>query len=134
MGGHTWTSLSENLSDAYQHFLAVASKLDVSQRTQSGVCGEWSPKDVVAHLVGWDTEALRGFTLFADDQADTFVPIDVHKIDEFNAQSVTTRQDCSWDDVISEMKTTFQALQAKIEIVQAKELNADGGFGNWLIG
>lgn len=132
--GNTWTLLSVNLSDAYHRFLETASKLDVSQRTKSGVCGEWSPKDIVAHLVGWDAEALRGFTLFADDQADSFVPIDVHKIDEFNAKSVAARQDLSWDDVIGEMKSTFQALQDKIEIVRKKELNADGGFGQWLIG
>lgn len=43
-----------NLTRAQSDFVQIANQLDPQKRNQPGVCGEWSPKDVVAHLVGWD--------------------------------------------------------------------------------
>jgi hypothetical protein len=132
--GDTWKALGDELLAAHTRFIEVAVKLDVRLRSELGVCGAWSPKEVVAHLVGWDAEAVRGFGMLVSDQMDVFVPVDNDAIDVFNAQSVEARRDLSWDAVMGELKTTQQDLQQLIRVVDGKGFNSAGGFGNWLIG
>lgn len=127
----SWTELAENLAQAYTTFIEVASQLDADLPNEAGVCGEWSPREVVAHLVGWDAEAVRAFRLFANGDGDKFVP---PQVDEFNAQSVRSRQDLTWDETLSELQTTQQDLQEMIQVVAAQNLNSAGGFGEWLVG
>jgi hypothetical protein len=129
--GKNWSELAENLGDAYTAFVKVASELDAALHNKAGVCGEWSPREVVTHLVGWDAKAVEGLEQFANGHGEYFVFPD---IDEFNAQSVDTRQHLSWETALTELETAQQELQAMITLVQHKGLNAESGFGQWLIG
>lgn len=126
-----WSELAENLANAYTSFVAVTAQLDETLHNKAGVCGEWSPREVIAHLVGWDAKAVEGFNLFIQGEGERFVFPD---IDEFNAQSVRSRQHLTWHAALSELQTAQQELQDMIKIVQAKGLPAESGFGRWLIG
>lgn len=130
----TWTALAENLLAAHHYFLEVAAKLDDSLRDKSGVCGAWSPREVVAHLVGWDAEAVRGFGLAASGQVETFVSVANDAIHDFNAESVASRRELSWEEVIEALKSAQQDLQGLIKDVDAQGYDAAGGFGMWLVG
>ena len=61
-----WIELADELEVAQQHFMEIAAQLALVVREKRGVCGEWSPKDVMAHLVGWDREAVYFLGLFAN--------------------------------------------------------------------
>ena len=129
---NTWPELSENLAQAHQAFIDLAHQLDVTLRTQAGVCGAWSPQDIVAHLAGWDAEAVRGFRLFAAGKGAAYdIGFDV---DTFNARSVGTRQHLPWKAVIDELRASQRELQDLIAVVHSEGLNPDGGFGRWLVG
>lgn len=127
----SWTELAENLDQAYTAFIEVASQLDADLHNEAGVCGEWSPREVAAHLVGWDAEAVRAFRLFANGDGDKFIP---PQVDEFNAQSVSSRQALTWNETLNELQTTQHDLQEMIQVVAAQGLNPAGGFGGWLVG
>ena len=78
---NTLTERLANLTRAQSDFVQTGNQLDPQKRDQPGVCGEWSPKDMVAHLVGWDKSLLEFIT-----DIDNFSP--PHDIDQFNQHSV----------------------------------------------
>lgn len=98
------------LTAAQELFVATADRLDPVLSLRPGVCGEWSPKDVVAHLVGWDESLL---TFIVD--IDNFEP--PTDVDKFNEMSVYSRQSLSWEEALTEMDTIFQQLRQALPTV-----------------
>lgn len=114
------------LTQTQTKFVDVANQLSQAQQTKVGVCGSWSPKDVVAHLVGWDASLKQ---LIVD--IENFVPpYDVH---QFNEQSVAVRQALSWQDVLTELQTNFAELQTAVPTV-TQEMKIYGRVKDWLSG
>jgi len=99
------------LSGAYTKFCQAANQLTPQQHNQPGVCGDWSPKEVVAHLVGWD-ELFHDF-IVDPDEFDP--PIDVN---QFNTHSVATLQELPWAGVMRELEVSFRGLEQALSTVQ----------------
>ncbi|MDH3675537.1 MAG: ClbS/DfsB family four-helix bundle protein [Anaerolineae bacterium] len=118
--------LFANLTSAYTNFVQVANQLDPNKRYQVGVCGDWSPKDVVSHLVGWD-QSLRELIVVPDG----FDP--PYEVDKFNAQSVAARKHLDWEEVMEEMETNFQDLRLVLASVEP-EMKIYQHIINWLPG
>ena len=114
------------LTEAHAEFIEIANQLDPEKRFQPGVCGEWSPKDVVAHLVGWDA-LLLAFII----DADNFTPPD--DIDQFNQQSVANCTHLGWPEVLQEMADTFYHLQRAMGTVTPERSTHDRVL-SWLAG
>ena len=108
------TGLYTELSLAYSDFSRLIHQLEPDKRLQSGVSGHWSPKDVISHLIGWDT-ALQEF--IADP--DGFNPDPLYDIHTFNATSVSARQHKSWEETIDELQNSYISLQKSITTVTA---------------
>ncbi|VAW31927.1 hypothetical protein MNBD_CHLOROFLEXI01-3654 [hydrothermal vent metagenome] len=102
--------LKIDLKFAHANFVQVANQLDPNKRCQAGVCGEWSPKDVVSHLVGWD----KSLKAFIEDVENFDPPYDA---DDFNRLSVKSRKHLSWNAVMNELKTNFLDLEQAITTV-----------------
>ena len=47
------------LESSREGFLEAIEGLSEDQLTHSGVCGEWSIKDVLAHLLMWEAETIK---------------------------------------------------------------------------
>lgn len=127
-----WIELAGELEAAQRHFMKIAAQLTPDIREKKGVCGEWSAKDVMAHLVGWDTEAVYFLGLFANGSGDTYDSS--FDVDAFNARSVKTREHLSWDELIHELTSVQAELQQIIKVLQTKNLDSSGGYGNSLTG
>ncbi len=127
----SWNQLAQNLQNAHHHFMMVAGQLNESLHDKAGICGTWSPRDVITHLIGWDVKARTGLALFANGEGEQFIFPD---IDEFNAQSINIYQHLSWEEALTMLKQEHIALQTKIQLVEANGLDAESGFGKWLIG
>src|SRR5712692_8930968 len=95
-----WIGLQERLASASTTFLDMCLQLDPRYAEQKDVLGQWSLKDIVAHLIGWDREAARRFRLFMAGPTEDLT----YNVDEFNSQSVAARQHLSWDQVIEELR------------------------------
>ena len=118
--------LFTKLTSAHTNFIQVANQLDLNKRYQAGVCGEWSPKDVVSHLVGWD-QSLKELIVAPDD----FDP--PYAVDNFNARSVALRKHLDWGEVIYEMEANFQDLRQALATVKP-EMQIYRRVINWLPG
>ena len=83
----------------YQSFIDVCHKIKTKERLKGGVCGIWSPKQVVDHFSGWAKEALY---CFENIKAGKAVNLEFED-DTFNKQSVDERSNLDWDGSLSEM-------------------------------
>ena len=126
----TWETLKDNLFRAYNHFNHKLMQLQQSQREQAGVCGHWSPKEVVAHLAGWDREAARRFHQFMKGPTEDIK----YDLDTFNSESVAERQYMNWEQTLKELDEAHHTLRHAIELVEPKHIKMESRFFGWLEG
>ncbi len=99
---------------ASTQFSRMMHQLAPQHRQQSGVSGWWSPKDVIAHLMGWDA-ALHAFITHPEG----FDPEPLYDIQAFNAASVAARHDQSWEATIDEWHHCSSDLHTALTTVTA---------------
>lgn len=97
--------LQTALTVAFSNYLHTILALAPEKQVQPGVSGDWSAKDVVAHLIGWDA-ALHEF--IADPE--NFNPEPLYDVHTFNATSVTKRQAQTWQETVDELQNNFARL------------------------
>ena len=121
-------ALQTEFATAYSNFLQVAKQLKPDKREHSGVCGHWSPKDVVSHLIGWD-KALHNFIIAPE----SFDPKPLYNVDTFNAASVSERRHQPWEETVAELESSYRELEKAISTVTA-EMKVYHRVNTWLKG
>lgn len=124
----TWKNLVDKLNKLQQKFIKVAQQIDEPKRNRPGVCGSWSPKEVIAHISGWDKEVIRQFSLF---QAGLDKAIE-HDIDEFNKKSVKERQHLSWGEVLTELQQAHEQFYQRAMSISSLELSKNKEYKDWV--
>lgn len=122
----TINKLLAELKSAHTLFIKTAKQLDPAKHNRAGVCGEWSPKDVAAHLTGWD----QLLTTFINDPVNFSPPQDV---DQFNTLSVQKRRSHDWDEIIAECQTNFSQLEESLATVTV-HMKIFARVSSWLPG
>jgi len=51
--------LIQSLKESHRSMLDFVESLSADQRLQPGTCGVWSVKDVLAHLLLWESETIK---------------------------------------------------------------------------
>ncbi len=123
-----WTILQENLAAAFAGFLEVCDQLDSRLYENTTIDGQWSAKDVVAHLTGWDHEATERFWRFLAGPTEDIT----YNADEFNSRSVAARQHFSYGQALKELKTVHRGLEEAIAAVQPEDLENESRFVEWM--
>jgi hypothetical protein len=93
-----WTALKESyvgLSDA--------------QLTEPGAMGEWSVKDILAHVTTWEEEALSYLPLIITGGRPPRY-IQYGGIDAFNAQKAEQKRDMALSEVLRQLEETHRRL------------------------
>jgi len=119
------------LQEEYRKWEALLDQIGSARMDQPGVNGDWSMKDVVAHLTGWNRwlvirlqAALRGESAPLPPWP-TYLQTD----DEINAWIYDSNHGRSVDEVLQESQQVFQQLlsvlqdlpaDARIEMVSAR--------------
>lgn len=124
----SWEKLIEELSNLQHQFIEVAQQIDDTKRNQPGVCGSWSPKQVIAHISGWDKEVIRQFSLFQEGLEKAIE----HDIDEFNEKSVTERQHLSWEEIVAELKQAHEQFYQRTKSISSQELFENEEYKDWV--
>ena len=95
-------------------FQASYAGLSDSQLTEPGVAGEWSVKDIIAHVSWWEEEALRHLpSIIAGERPPRYSTI-YGGIDAFNAMMAEQKRDLSLSDVLRQQDDTHRRLVESI--------------------
>jgi uncharacterized damage-inducible protein DinB len=123
-----WTALQARLAAAFASFLETCARLDPGLYETVAIDGQWSLRDVVAHLTGWDHEATERFWRFLAGPTDDIS----YDNDEFNARSVAARQHFTYQQAVKELRSVHRGLEEAIAAVQSEDLAAESRFAEWL--
>jgi hypothetical protein len=100
-----WTALKESYAG-----------LSDSQMTEPGVTGDWSVKEILAHVSVWEEEALKHLPLILQGGRPPRYSVTYGGIDAFNAQMMEQKRGLSLSDVLSQVDKTHRRL---IDYIQA---------------
>lgn len=103
-------SIAEIVSELkYGRSILLESLEGLSKRemTEIPIYGDWTIKDVLAHIVGWDQRVLHTLPMILQDRASEVPGVEV---EEYNQQSVAAWRDKSLAEVLAEIHTTHQQI------------------------
>ena len=90
--------------------------------TISGLAGEWSVKDVLAHVTTWEDEALKHLpTVAGGGRPPRYAS--TGGIDAFNARTFEAKRRKSLSEVLDELDKTHSRLLGYIAAIPAHQLS-----------
>jgi hypothetical protein len=106
-----------------------------ARMTEPGVAGEWSIKDIVAHLTGWRRRTVASFqaALHHESSFSPPWPPNLEEADEINAWIYAANKDRPLTDVLEESRAVFEQLVATLSAFPEAELLEPNRF-DWLEG
>ena len=125
---NNWQAAQARHEQNYLDFVSVCETLTPLLHERPGACGTWSPRQVIAHLAGWYSEATRRYAEMLERPQESRP----YNIDAFNAQSVAARASLTWDDTLRDLRHRHDALMASAAGLTVQELSATNGFAEWL--
>ena len=105
------------LQEEYQQWQAFLDQIGPARMDQPGVTGDWSIKDIVAHLVGWQPRLIARLQAAQRGEPEPPPPWPAHlqTDDEVNAWLYEAYHGRSVREVLDESQQVFQQLVAAIE-------------------
>lgn len=122
--------LLAELAQAHNAFLMAAFALPPHLRAESGACGAWSPQQIAAHAAAWNDEAVARFNAFHEESA----PSKQYDDDAFNASAVAARADLDWDQQITQLNQSYEALLTAASALSRGDFARDERYEEWLRG
>ena len=105
------------LQEKYQKWEALLDQVGLTRMDQPGVNGDWSMKDIVAHLTGWQPRLIAHIQAAQRGEPEPPPPWPAHlqTEDEINAWIYESNRGRSVREVLEESHHVFQQLLAVIE-------------------
>ncbi len=102
--------LAGQMADARERLTASYEGLSPDDMQRPGVCGDWSARDVLAHLAAWDRETTRTYRTMVAGERPHFLDLSDEEIQEFNAQNHAATKDLSLDEVLAELAASREEM------------------------
>ena len=105
------------LQEKYQEWEGFLDQIGPTRMEQAGVNGDWSMKDIVAHLTGWNRWLVARFQAAGRNEPEPPPPWPAHleTEDEINAWIYESNRGRSVREVLEETHQVHQQLLAVIE-------------------
>lgn len=123
-------ALIEQIQVAYSAAETLLARVPPGDVNTAGVCGDWSVKDVVAHLTTWEERTLRWLR-----EAEQGIPLKVpepgfgwHEFDALNAVGYERNQHRDYADVQRDFHQTQRRMLTAVETLTDAELRGEGRF------
>jgi hypothetical protein len=118
------SQLLERIQSAWQAWSDLLGKIDPTRMTQPGVAGDWSIKDVIAHIT-WHEGEMVGLI-----EAHALVGSELWNLptDERNAAIYELVRDQPLDQVLAESAQVHQQLVETLPSLSDQDLTDPGGF------
>ena len=120
--------LLDRVDTAWTAFQASYAGLPSSRLTEPGVAGDWSVKDIIAHVTWWEEEALRHLPVIMAGDRPPRYSVTYGGIDAFNAMMAERKRDVPLSDVLTEQNDTHQRLIDFIQSVPEDQLTRETRF------
>ena len=120
--------LLKRLEARWQDLLASYAGLSPQDMTGPHVTGNWSVKDIIAHVTVWEEEALTHLPDILAGRKPPRYSVTHGGIDAFNAQMTRRNRDLALAEVLRRRDDTHRRLLAFIEGVPESECAGDTRF------
>jgi hypothetical protein len=104
------SQLLKRLDRAWQAFQESYAGLSEAQLLEPGVMGDWSVRDIIAHVTWWEEEALKHLPLILDGRKPPRYSVTYGGIDAFNAQMTELKRHLSLSEVLRQQDDTHRRL------------------------
>lgn len=100
----------------------LVTSLPEEQVLKQNILGEWSIKDVIAHLAAWNWEAIKEVDRVLKNAATWPARYeDKAGEDEFNRKEVEKRKGMSWEEVLKDWDNSFWSQIKRMERISENE-------------
>lgn len=120
----TKSEFIEKIHRAREEWDQFVRNIDREEMLRPGFCGEWSLKDVVAHITWYEREMVNLFKAHAF----TGSPYWELPLDERNAVLFEENKDLPLEQVLRESREVFPELMRQLESLTDEDLNDPARF------
>jgi hypothetical protein len=120
--------LLNRLDTAWVAFQTSYAGLPSARLVEPGVAGDWSVKDIIAHVTWWEEEALRHLPLIIAGGRPPRYSVAYGGIDAFNAMMAERKRDLSLSDVLTQQNDTHERLVDFIRSVPEDQFTRETRF------
>ena len=96
--------------------------------TEPGVMGDWTVKDILAHVTTWEEEALKYLPLILQEGRPPRYSVKYGGIDAFNAQMMERKRGLSLADVLNQLDETHRRLIDYVQSAPEEEIRQETRF------
>jgi len=111
--------------------LAVLTRKEMLKRR---VVGEWSVKDVLAHLVEWEQHLIAWYAAGLRGEVPTLPAMNRQETDAFNQAIYEKHCRRTLDDILADFHTSYEEILATVQAIPEQDLFARGRYawtGKW---
>jgi len=120
--------LLQKVDKAWAELKESYAGLSDSQLAEPGVMGDWSVKDILAHVTTWEEEALKHLPLIIKEGRPPRYSTQYGGIDAFNALMMERKQDVSLADVLQQQEETHRRLIDYLQSVPEEQFTRQTRF------
>ena len=124
--------LLRRLDAAWEAFKRSYAGLSDAEMMQPGVTGDWSVRDILAHVTTWEEEALTHLPLIREGGTPPRYSVKYGGIDAFNALMTERKARLSLADVRRQLDDTHRWLIELVERTPDDQLGSQSRFGRRL--
>jgi hypothetical protein len=120
--------LLKPLDRAWEALKASYAGLSDSELLESCITGNWSVRDIIAHVTWWEEEALKHLPLILAGGKPPRYSVAYGGIDAFNAHMAEQKRNLSLDEVLWQRDETHQRLIDFIQTVPEDQIARETRF------
>lgn len=120
--------LIDKVNVAWTDFHEAYAGLAEDEMMIPGVTGDWSVRDLIAHVTWWDVEAITHLPMVLEGKTPPRYSDTYGGIDAFNAMKTREKAGLSLDEVRQEADITHARLIAYLESVPIERLKGNSKF------
>ncbi len=124
----TKTQILKRLAAAWEDFQESYAGLSEAQLHAPGAAGDWSVKDILAHVNAWEAEALKYLPVILRGERPPRYSVLYGGIDAFNAQSVESKRNLPLAEVQEQLEDTHRRLIALIQATPDEAFTGETPF------
>lgn len=113
----------DEMQTKYAALEDILAPLDETQMTTEGVNGDWSIKDVLAHITAWQQRSLIWLHAATRNEEPTISgPDSVEEMDRLNEQFYKENKSCPLVDVLTGFRTTYLQIVNEVQFLNEEDL------------